>query len=352
MNGKPTSKSTGVVREPDESVTEQTNRDRAQAIADYFEARAKAGLPIVFPPMSPPVAIVPSVPSFHDYSRELVTKIPGDLKYQAKLTLYLDHVDQFLGPKACRDIGRLYRPDFIGLSSFLLSLGYSETTVTAHLKLVRQVFGLAVTEGFAIAPPVTPMDYLVNPMPAGPAEMNLKGIELLVNSTSAVDWRSAVLSGFYLGMELLDSANQRWDTIDFGRRVVTWDCFTRAGVTIHMSLPMHAVLEQHYLRLKRIAVGEYVCPTLAGKSEDALRRRFDSLIAEAHLPADAVVGSSAPQNGTVQFRSLRLAFAHALGHPGLFRLARFLRSLPEADLRGRIASLPNLQLKSLTLLGI
>jgi hypothetical protein len=277
--------------------------------------------------------------------------VGGDEEYRRKLSGYFDNIDRFLGTKVAWEICRLHRSDYIGLAPFLLEMGYSPTTVTLHLKALRAALLAAVANGFILVCPITRADYLVNGSPASPRAMSVPQIECLLNSTSVIDWRTTILFGFYFGMDLMPAANQVWDTVDITGRSVSWVNFTRTGKSIEMVMPMHPLMADYLTNLKKCATSEFVTPSLHGVNDSTLRAHFRRLVEISRLPTGSVRSARNRNYIDIQFASLKMSFAREIGHPGLFRLSRFLRSLSPAELEAKIAKLPHLNLKPLPLLA-
>lgn len=349
--GKQSSKSTDIVREPEDQAQEPINRQAAQVVADRFEAQAKAGLPVGIQSAQPASAMLVGIPAFHSFTRGWLVGVGGDHKYRLKLTGYFDHIDQFLGPKAHAQICKLHHPDFVGFAPFLLQMGYSPTSVTLHLKILRQSFLAAQAQGFVLACPIAPKDYLVNPSPNGPKSMNSQQIECLINATAVIDWRTAILFGFYCGMDLMPAVGMSWQKLDLAQKQICWVSFNRAGKPIEMVMPMHPVLENHLIALEKVAISEWVTPSLQGYSDCALRAHFRNIMQLARLPSHSVQSGRGRNYCDIQFGSLKLSFANQMGHTGLFRLSKFLRSMSGEQLAKMVATLPHLNLKPLPLLA-
>ncbi|MGD0816136.1 MAG: hypothetical protein ABSA83_21300 [Verrucomicrobiota bacterium] len=348
--GKQCSKSTKILREPTDSNLTQGNREAAMSKAEEFERQEKAGMPAgtaamqVFSPLM-------GIPPFKKFTRDWITGVGGDVKYHNKLSGYFDKIDEFLGDKIDWQISRLHRPDFAGLAPFISEKGYVPTTVTAHLKTLRQAFLAAQQQGFVLVSPITPRDYISNPSPNLAKRMTILQIEYLANATKVIDWRTTIIFGFYFAMDLIEAANQMWDNIDFVARTVSWVSHTRDGKPIQMTIPMHPLAESHLTAVKKIAATDAVTPSIHGMSDSALRAHFRQLVEASKLPSGSVKSRLNKTHFDLQFSSLKLSFAQEMGHPGLFRLSRFLRSMSAQELEKKVASLPHFKLTPLLLLG-
>lgn len=348
--GKQRSRSTDIPREPENPALREINRAAALAKAEAFEQQAKAGLPVGLQavPTAPPLL---GIPTFKEFTRGWIGRAGRDEEYRRKLSGHFDHIDRFLGTKVAWQICRLHRSDFIGLAPFLLEMGYSPTTVTLHLKALRAVLLAAVANGFVLVCPITRADYLVNDSPTCPRAMSIPQIECLINSTLVVEWRTAILFGFYFGMDLMPAVNHVWDKLDITNRKVSWVNFTRAGKSIEMSLPMHPLVTDYLINLKKFATSEFVTPSLHGMSDSALRVHFRQVVETSRLPSGSVRSGRNRNYFDIQFGSLKLSFAHGVGHAGLFRLSKFLRSTSFEELEAQIARLPHLDLKPIPILA-
>lgn len=349
-SGKQDSKSTGILREPADLSLTQTNREAALTIANEYERRAKSGLPVGVATTQTQSPIT-GIPSFKNFTRAWLLGVGGDEDYHKKLEGYFDHIDEFLAAKVDSPICQLHRPDFAGLVPFLSQKGYAPTTVTFHLKILRQAFRAAQQQGFVLVSPITPEDYIVNSSPNRPKRLSIPQIEYLANSTGVIDWRTTIIFGFYFAMDLMEAVNQLWRDVDFGTKTVSWVGFTRAGETIKITMPMHPLAESHLKAVKKLAESEFVTPSLHSLSEAALRAHFRRLVESSKLPPNSVRSGRNRNYSDLQFSSFKLSFANELGQVGIFRLSRFLRSLSALELQTMIAKLPHLKLKSLPLLA-
>ena len=349
-SGKPCSKSTKILREPADSNFTQANYDAAMRIAEEFEREARAGLP-TGTAATQTHASVPGIPSFKKFTRGWIAGVGGDKDYHGKLAGYFDHIDEFLGTKAELPVCKLHRPDFAGLAPFLSRKGYSATTVTLHLKILRQAFLAAQQQGLVLVAPITLEDYIVNPSPNRPKRLTIPQIEYLANSTGVVDWRTTIIFGFYFAMDLMEAVNQSWNDVDFSAKTVSWANFTRAGEPIKITIPMHPFAESHLIAVKMLAASEFVTPSLHGISDATLRAHFRRSVENSKLPSNFVRSGRNKKYSDLQFSSFKLSFADEMGHAGLFRLSRFLRSLSAQELQTKIAKLPHLKLKPLPLLA-
>jgi hypothetical protein len=347
--GKQHSKSTGIPREPAEPAHAQSNEEAARKIGEEYERCAKAGLPVDGPGGAP--AAVAGIPSYQEFTGFWIVGIGGDKKYHDKVTGYLDNIGQFLQKKIEWPICGLHAPDFAGIKPVLLAKGYSPTTVTAHLKLLRQVFLAAIDQGFALDCPIGPADYIANPSPNRPTPFSVPQVEWLANATKIIDWRTAILLGFYCGMELSEASTLLWDTVNFVTKRISWTTFTRRGNPIITEMPLHPVLERHLLALKNTSSSLCVTPSLLAMSGTASRAHFRKLIAKSKLPSPSISTKLHGNYHQLQFGSIKLTFAREVGHAGLYRLARFLHQLSPTEFEAKITGLPHLQLKPIPLLG-
>jgi len=118
-----------------------------------------------------------------------------------------------------------------------------------------------------------------------------------------------------------------------------------------MEMPLHPVLEHHFLALKNASPSLYVTPSLRALSEEASRAHFRKLIAKSKLPSPSISTKLHGNYHQLQFGSIKLTFAREVGHAGLYRLARFLHQLSPTEFEAKITGLPHLQLKPIPLLG-
>ncbi len=344
------SKSTRIIRQADDPALTIANHDTALTMALEWERQERAGLAAgaaALPALSPLVGI----PSHREQMRSWIAGLGGDPSYRGKCSGYADRIDEFLGAKSDTLVCQLHSPDFTGLVSWICAKGYSTTTASAHLKLVRQAYLDAQQKGFVLVCPISPKDYVVNPSPNRPKPMTAPQIGHLLNRTGIIDWRTTILFGFYAAMDLVEGVGQGWDNVSFQHRTVSWINHTRDGKPATMTMPLHPLLEKHLIALKRITASEFITPSLQDLSDCALRYQFRQLMDDAELRAGSVTSRLNKNYLDLQFSSLKLAFGEVIGHPGLFRLTRFLRGMSAQDLEQTVARLPHLTLRSIPLLG-
>jgi integrase len=346
--GKPFSKSTGVVREPDDSAMTKENREAAQKIADDFEQRSRDGVPVE--PSATPVTTASALPSFRPFARGWIAYAGGDAKYHAKLERYFDHTFEFMGNKADLAIHLLRQADFAGLPSFLAGKGYSHSSINQHIQAVRASFLAAEKKGFVVVSPISTDDYLKDVQPRhAPVAFTIPQIQLLANTGELIDNRTLVLFGYYCAMDIVEAANRVFDDIDFTAKTISWNCRSNGSDMIIM--PLHPVLARHLGRLKALGLSSRITPKYFGANDSTLRAHFRSLIEDARIKPGASTSPLNRRYRDLQFSSLKIAFARDTGHQGLFRLARFIRGLSASQLSEKINALPPLKLKPLPLLG-
>ena len=348
--GKPFSKSTGILIVPPDPGLAEFYKERAQAIADRYEQRAKKGLPLE-EDADQDVTPVAGVPSFNGFAPEWIRTLGGESSYHRKADNYMENVGRFLGIKADWALYRLVNGHFLGLVPFLLDLEYSLTTVRHYQQMLHALFIAAENRGYILASPLTQDDYVQNLKPNLIQPFDLEQVQHIVNSILVVDWRTAILLGYCAGMDLLEAVGIDWASVDFEQHSISWTCHTRNGEPIEMSLPLHPVLETHLSSLKQRVSSPHVTPKLQAMSEATLREHFKKLLEAAHFHNPAKAEVRRRRLNEFAFSSFKRAFAKGVGHDGVFRLARFLRNLTADDLRAKVTGLPALQLRSLPLLN-
>ncbi len=348
--GRSCNKSTKIVRQPEDLTLTIPNHDTALRMALEWERQERAGLAAGAAALPAPSPLV-GIPSYREQMRSWIAGLGGDPSYRGKCSGYADRIDEFLGAKSDLPVCQLHSPEFAGLVSWIREKGYSTTTASAHLKLIRQAYLDAQQKGFVLVCPISPKDYVANPSPNRPKPVTSPQIEHLLNRTRIIDWRTTILFGFYAAMDLLEAVGQGWDNVSFEHRTVSWINHTRDGKPATMTMPLHPLLAKHLIAVKRITASEFVTPSLRDLSDCALRCQFRHLMDDAELRAGSVTSRLDKHYRDLQFSSLKLAFGELVGHPGLFRLTRFLRGLEAQELEKQVARIPHLNLGMIPLLG-
>jgi integrase len=192
--------------------------------------------------------------------------------------------------------------------------GISTGTLLLELKAIRSVFSTARRHGLILHNPAEAVD-----MPANKALLREvftpEEVRALLD-VAPEEWKTLILSGYYLGGRLRDLATLSWETIDLASRIVL---YTQRKTGRKVEVPIHQDLED---RLRSIASDDprgRLCPTLAKALPDGrngLSNQFARLMVKAGLDQHKVK-SGRNQFSRKSFHSLRHSFSSALANAGI-----------------------------------
>ncbi len=346
--GRQTSISLGIAHEGNDLAETIANRQQALTKAERVEENIRRGLP----PETPPLAAQPGgIPSFAIFATLQNRKATGEPKYIYRLGTYVGTVCSYLGEESSNvPLNTLTCATFAALPDYLEAKGCSAATIKMQVQFVRGVFRAALNEGLI---QINPLDAI---RPSTPVASTVLAVtydqtQNILDSTLVLDYRTAVLLGYYGGMDVVEASHRRWTELSQDLQTITYENHSYAGRLTTLTLPLHPVLAAHLAKVRGAGSSPFITPSLAALNDATLTTRFAKLFQDAGLPSGQGTSTGKGMVKDLRFASLRLAFALGLGHTGLLRLGRFIRSLPPAELSKRIEALPALRLNPLACLG-
>ncbi len=154
-------------------------------------------------------------------------------------------------------------------------------TVLAKVKIARMIWGAAVADGACHKNVFTKVTVTKAKDAAGKRRaFTADEIRRILNK-STVDWRGAVLLGFYTGQRLGDIADLTWRQVDIDGGEIHF-VTRKTGAKLH--LPIHSALKRYLMeRPSSDDPDGALLPTLHGKTTNTLSRQFNEVLQDAGL---------------------------------------------------------------------
>lgn len=275
--------------------TKETDRRRAQRLADQFEEASRAKL----------TARAAQRVISEIYARATGERLPSSTvrayfeswlarkqpeTAAATIAAYRGHTRTFLaflGPRAEAEIARVGAPDILAFRK-AESERVSPTSVNIAVKFLRMVFEQARRDGLIMDNPAEGVALLKKSAGAEAAERRPFTLPELGRLLAVADgeWRSLVLFGFYTGARLGDLARLTWANVDLERDELR---FTTGKTGRRQILPLAAPLRRHLDGLPagdnpRQPLHPRAFGVVARQGKSAmLSRQFRELMADAGL---------------------------------------------------------------------
>jgi integrase len=234
--------------------TRETNRRRAQAVADQYERAAKGqGHPqrvrqILSEFLHEHFGGGEELPfsSVEEYcgrwlaARKTETVALTYLRYNGTISKFLD----FLGPQAQRGLDEITRTQISAFRDHLLSKS-AAGTVNIDLKVIRRIFRAARTDGYLLQDPAESVKAVKNRDASERRPFTLEELRAVL-AVANDEWRSLIMFGLYTGQRLSDLAALTWNSIDLERDEIR---LTTRKTGKALLIPMAAPLHKHLLGL-------------------------------------------------------------------------------------------------------
>jgi integrase len=187
--------------------------------------------------------------------------------------------------------------------------------VKLDLKLVRGVLNTARRQALILHNPAEAVDL---PLVKGnERDVFTSGDIQALLAVAPPDWKTAILLGYYAGPRLGDVVSLTWKNVELADGVI----FYAQGKTgKKVTVPLHADLEEHLLRIAGDKPSGFLCPSLGevkigGRS--GLSRQFADLMAQAGIDQRQIPSSKNRMFSQLSFHSLRHSFASNLANLGI-----------------------------------
>jgi integrase len=229
---------------------------------------------------------------------------------------YARSVERFLawlGTRADKALASLVSADIATFRNSRIS-SVASGTLLLDLKLIRSALASAHRQGLILTDPSQTVELPANK----PLERKIfTSTELrALLEVASEEWRTLILTGYFLGGRLSDMVALGWDNVDLSGGVVI---YTQAKTNRRVEVPLHPELEEHLLSIARDQRSTFLCPTLAHIRLDGgrgLSARFAKLMSKAEVSREEVQ-SAKNKFSRKSFHSLRHSFASALANAGV-----------------------------------
>ena len=234
--------------------TKQSDRRKAQGIANSYEAAAKLasesrlGETQARKVLADIYEITNSEPLKSSTTRDFLTKWPELKKdslshrtYQAYSQVARDFI-QSLGPKGDRDISLITRADVAKYRDHVAALT-STATANKLLKYLRVGLGAAWKDGLLQDNPAAKVDRLTRNKGEEIERRPFTLPELkAILAVASAEWKGIILFGFYTGQRLADVGSLCWNNLDLEIQVIR---FVSGKTERRMEIPIASPLLEH-----------------------------------------------------------------------------------------------------------
>ena len=225
-----------------------------------------------------------------------------------------------LGERIDEEIVQVDEEDIDEVVDHVIAKHLSGNSVNKRVHVLREMFAAAEAKGYVIVNPVIDRHFQdespLERQPFMPSQL-----DAVLGATRIVNWHTATLFGFYVGMRLGDARSQTWAAIDWVRRIITWVPIKtkrrRSRKAKIMVTPIHPVLFAHLLKVYEMSTKMgAVTPSLVNRPLTNLSQEFVEFVRSAGVDA---LPTKMPNGRTVRmrtFHSTRHAFATELKRAG------------------------------------
>lgn len=299
----------------------------------------------------------------YDSTRDFCAKwIRGKVAAKAEGTAirYAATVDRFLlflGTKADQPINSIEPRDCQSFYDWLCEEGLAPSSIVVEIKTLRTVFNFAKRLGMISTNPAEAVELPENIHQVSRRTFTPTQIELLLKeSAKDVEWRTAILFGYYAGLRLGDAVTVEWDKVDFKGHLLR---ITTGKTKQRLEIPLHRTLESHLFELAGDSGGP-ITPRLAAvpvSGRSGLSKQFLAIMRKAGISEQSVDTGGQRELATLSFHSLRKTFNSALHNKGVSQELRKKLTGHKSDamndrytktelhtLRAAVRKLPSLQI--------
>ena len=228
--------------------TRETDRKKAQKLADTFEEASRAKLSaraaqrVISEIYTRATGEhLPSSTAAAYFESWLVRKKPETASstfafYQGKARAFL----AFLGERAALDVGRIDAREILAFRKAEAER-VSPSTVNHALKFLRMVFEQARRDGLVVDNPAADVSTLKKGSGSGRRPFTLTELGRLL-TVADPEWKSLLLFGFYTGQRLGDLSRLTWANVDLTRQELQ---FTATKTGRRQLLPLATPLLRH-----------------------------------------------------------------------------------------------------------
>lgn len=221
----------------------------------------------------------------------------------------------FLGSRAQKPLASIAAGDIERYRDFRATSGVSSSTVKRDLKAIRSVLALARRQGLILHNPADEIDL---PLVTSQEREVFTPAELRnILSEATLDWKTAILLGYYTGARLGDVISLRWDNVDLERGVIF---FLQGKTGKKIEVPIHPDLEAHLLSIAGDNPHGFLCRELSKiplAGGTGLSQQFGRLMEQTGVGQNKVQVSLRRKFSRKSFHSLRHSFSSALANVGI-----------------------------------
>ena len=196
---------------------------------------------------------------------------------------------EFLGPRADLNILSVTSADVRAWRDHGKALGLSATTSNDHVIILSAIFNGAWRDHIISNNPCTAVEAVkdaVTPKKRQKRAFTVEQVEALLDNANR-DWKGLIRVAFYTGVRLDNCANLRWRNVDYQKRKITFERYSKHGD--EHDVPLHERLAEHFMSLPTPKTDDaYVFPSLAKRRVTNLSKEFRKLMTAARIENDKV----------------------------------------------------------------
>lgn len=308
--------------------TKQSNRKKAQAVADAWERAAKLGsekrlgeaqarrvLSQIYETVNDePLPSSTAKDFFNGWAerRKIDTA-------SATAKAYAQVVRDFLASlevRADRDISQISKADVAKFRDAVLKRT-SKASANKVVKILRVALGAAYKDGLCQDNPAAKLDTIKRTEDDRRARrgFTIAELKLLLEHASG-EWRGLILFGVYTGQRIGDIARLGWNNVDLQRKEIR---FTTRKTGRPMSIPLHSVLLDYVESLPASddpngPLFPKSIPLAAGGGESRLSQQFHEVMVAAGLADERSKDKEKAGGGRSSRRKVNEISFHSLRH--------------------------------------
>lgn len=240
-------------------------------------------------------------------------------KSQATGSVYTIAIEKFLislGVRADKPLTTLVSGDVQRFLDERLKAKTSASTTCDNIKCIRMALGAARKQGLI---PTNPAEAVELPRVRHLERGTFTSAEVkMLVDTADGEWKTIILTAYYLGARLGDCCNMAWAGVDLKEGVIM---YIQKKTGDKVCAPLHPELLAHLKELATSGKTEtFVAPHMAGLKSGGrhgLSEGFKRIMSKAGVDLQNVKSASGRNQSTRSFHALRHSFASALANAGV-----------------------------------
>src|SRR5262245_33067973 len=127
-----------------------------------------------------------------------------------------------LGNRAKRPLGAVSSQDIQSFLNARLNSRLAPKTVRADVKTLNNAFNRALRQGLIDSNPVVAVE-LPSTVSSEKDVFSSAQVQMLVVAADSMDWKTAILLGYFTGARLRDCVVMEWENVDLAKSILTYE---------------------------------------------------------------------------------------------------------------------------------